>query len=138
MKKICFITTISSTMKNFILKTAKYLHKEGDYDITFICNSDDEFEKILPKYIKYIPVNMKRGVKLGAVKATYEIYKIFKKEKFDCIQYSTPNAALYASIAGKLANIKVRLYCQWGIRYVGFEKGVKRRIFKMLEKIMLR
>lgn len=27
----------------------------------------------------------------------------------------------------------VRLYCQWGIRYMGFE-GWKRKIFKYLEK----
>ena len=51
------------------------------------------------------------------------------------IQYSTPNASLYAALAGKLAGIPVRLYCQWGMVYVGFE-GIKRQVFKAIEKIV--
>lgn len=134
MKKICFITTISVTLKTFILKTAEYLHKNENYDITFICNPDSEFKEQLPDYIHFIPVEMNRGISTDGIKVIYKLYQIFKKEKFDLIQYSTPNAALYASVAGKLAGIKVRLYCQWGIRYVGFS-GLKRKIFKLIEKI---
>lgn len=134
MKKICFITTISVTLKTFILKTAEYLHKNENYDITFICNPDSEFKEQLPDYIHFIPVEMNRGISVDGIKVIYKLYQIFKKEKFDLIQYSTPNAALYASVAGKLAGIKVRLYCQWGIRYVGFS-GLKRKIFKLIEKI---
>ena len=133
MKKICFITTISITLEAFVLNTAKYLHEQGDYDITFICNPDDNFKEKLPEYINYIPLKMKRGIGLDGFKVMFKLYDIFKKEKFDIVQYSTPNASLYASIAAKLAKIKVRLYCQWGIRYVGF-KGIKRKIFKLIEK----
>ena len=61
------------------------------------------------------------------------MYKIFKKNKFDIVQYSTPNASFYAAIASKLANVPVRLYCQWGIVYVGF-KGIRRSIFNTIEK----
>lgn len=135
MKRICFITTIPSTLEAFVLETAKYLHDNGNYDITFISSYDKKFEDKLPDYICYIPVNMKRGISISGISAIYKIFKIFKKEKFDIIQYSTPNAAFYSSIAGKLVKIKNRLYCQWGIRYVGF-KGMKRKIFKILEKII--
>ncbi|MDE6218255.1 MAG: glycosyltransferase, partial [Muribaculaceae bacterium] len=61
-------------------------------------------------------------------------YRIFKKGKYDIVQYSTPNAALYASLASRMAEVPVRVYGQWGIRYVGFN-GIKRRIFRLLEKI---
>ena len=135
MKKICFITTIPATLDTFVLETSKYLHDNGNYDITFISNYDKKFEDKLPDYIYYIPVNMKRGISISGISAICKIFKIFKKEKFDIIQYSTPNAAFYSSIAGKLAKIKNRLYCQWGIRYVGF-KGIKRKIFKIIEKII--
>ena len=53
------------------------------------------------------------------------------------VQYSTPNASFYASIAAKSAKVPVRLYCQWGIRYVGLS-GISRKIFKFLEKIVCR
>ena len=40
MKKLCICTTISLTMKTFVLETAKYLHEKEGYDITLICNND--------------------------------------------------------------------------------------------------
>lgn len=137
MKKICFITTIPLTLQAFVMKTAEYLHENTDYEITFICDYDKDFENSLPEYIRYIPVTMKRGISLSGVKAVLKMAKTFKREKFDMIQYCTPNASFYAAIAGKLAKIKVRLYCQWGIAYVGFE-GIKRRIFKAIEKTVCR
>ena len=135
MKKICYVTTIPLTLKAFVLETAKYIHENTDWDITFICDYDEEFEKTLPDYIHYQPVSMKRGISLSGIKSMLKIAKIFKREKFDLIQYSTPNASLYASLAGKIAKIPVRLYCQWGIAYVGFS-GIKRKIFKMIEKFV--
>ena len=133
MKKICFVTTISGTIRSFILKTAIYLHENTDWDISFICNYDKEFENELPDFIHYYPISMERGISIGGIKAMFEMRKIFKREKFDMIQYSTPNASLYASMAGFLARVPVRLYCQWGMAYVGFN-GLKRKIFKFVEK----
>lgn len=129
------MTTIPGTIKSFILDYAKYMHESGDYDITFICNKDEVFARELPDFIHYIPVEMERGISIGGISACRKMWKIFKKNKFDLIQYSTPNASLYASIAGWLAGIPVRLYCQWGLAYVGFE-GVKRKIFKCEEKLV--
>lgn len=135
MKKLCFITTISGTIRSFILEFAKYMHEHSDYDITFICDKDDDFAASLPPYIHYIPISMKRGISIGGIKACAEMYKIFMANKFDLIQYSTPNASLYASLAGWLAGVPVRLYCQWGLAFVGFS-GLKRTIFKLLEKVV--
>lgn len=135
MKKICFITTVHGTLRSFVLKTAEYIHNNTDWEISFICNYDEEFARMLPEYINYIPVKMERGISLSAIKALFEMIKIFKRERFDLIQYSTPNASLYSSIAGKIARIPVRLYCQWGMVFVGFE-GLKRKIFKMIEKLV--
>lgn len=135
MKKICFITTIPLTLRAFVLKTAIYLHENTDWDISFICNFDEEFGNELPEFIHYYPVKMERGISISGIKAIREIKKIFDQEKFDMIQYSTPNASLYAAIAGKLSKIPVRLYCQWGMVYVGFS-GVKRYVFKAVEKFV--
>lgn len=135
MKKICFVTTASGTLSTFVLNTAKYIHENTGWDITFICNYDKQFEEKLPDYIHYIPVKMERGINIGGIKAIAELKRIFKKEKFDLIQYSTPNASLYVSVAGKLAKVPVRLYCQWGMVFVGFS-GIKRRIFKLMEKFI--
>lgn len=135
MKKICFITTVSMTLRAFLLETAEYLHCVGGYEIFFICAPDESFEMDLPEYVHFYPVSMKRGMNLDGIKAVIEMKNIFEQEKFDIIQYSTPNASCYAALAGAWSHVPIRLYCQWGIAYVGFT-GMKRHIFKILERIV--
>lgn len=107
---------------------------EKDYEVTVVCSYDEELSKNLPNNVIYKPVNMSRGVNiLEPVKCILQLFKFFRSSNFDIVQYSTPNAALYTSIAAWFAKVPVRLYCQWGIRYVGFE-GWKRQFFKLLEK----
>lgn len=134
MKKICFVTTTSITLKTFVVETAIKLYDSGEYDITFICDHDEEFAGSLPKYIHFRPVSMKRGVSFGGIGSIFVLTKIFNKQKFDLVQYSTPNAAFYASIAAFFSRIPIRLYCQWGIRYVAMQ-GFKRTVFKQIEKV---
>lgn len=133
--KICFITTVSYTLKAFILDTAKYIHGHTDWEITFICNPDNDFKKELPDYIHYIPVEMERGISISGIKSFIQILKVFHKEKFDMIQYSTPNASLYAAMAGALERIPVRLYCQWGIVYSAYS-DIYRKFLKAAEKLI--
>lgn len=134
-KKLCFVTTVSITLKSFVVGTAEYLHQEAGYDITFICDDDEAFVASLPPYIHYVPIPMKRGISLGGIGAMLKMARVFRREKFDMVQYSTPNASLYAALASKLAGVPVRLYCQWGMAYVGFH-GIKRAVFKSIEKLV--
>lgn len=135
MKKICFVTTVSITIKSFLLQFKDYL-VNNDYDVTFICNTDEGMYELCNNQVHYIPVPMKRGVGLEGLSVINKLTRIFRDNKFDIIQYSTPNAALYASIAAKRAKCSNRLYCQWGIRYMGFDGGIKRMILKKIEKIV--
>lgn len=135
MKKLCFVTTKHGTLNAFVLDNAESLHDNSDCDITFICNEDKDVTAIFPEYIHYLPVSIKRGISISGLKSTWTLIKIFKKNKFDFVQYSTPNASLYASIAAKISRVPVRLYCQWGIRYVGMA-GFSRFVFKQLEKLV--
>ncbi len=135
MTKICYVTTVSSTIEVFILKAAAYIHDHTGWDISIICSGDQEFAGRLPEYIHYYPVVMSRGISSDGLKAAAEIFRIIRRERFDLVQYSTPNASFYAALAAFLNHTPVRLYCQWGIAYVGFT-GIKRRIFKMVEKLV--
>lgn len=137
MKKICFVTTVSLTIRAFVLPVIRYFRENTDWEITVICHKDPNLQEQLPEGVRYIPISMQRGVSLSGIKAMRKMVKVFREEKFDMVQYSTPNASFYASMAAKIAKIPVRLYCQWGIAYVGFT-GIKRRIFKALEKVICR
>ena len=134
MKKLCYITTISLSIKSFFVPQLKYLANNG-FDVTVVCSKDDELAKILGENIRYIPIEIPRGISFGgSIKAINELRKLFRQEKFDLVQYSTPNAAFYASIASKKEKVKVRNYHLMGLRYLG-ANGLGRFLLKTLEKI---
>ena len=134
MKKICYVVTIPITFRAFFMPQLKFLAENG-FDVTVICCLDDTLQEELGQKINFIPVDIPRGVSvIGSLKAIAQLKKIFKREKFDLVQYSTANAAFYSSIAARKAGIKLRNYHLMGIRYLGFS-GIIRRIFKTIEII---
>lgn len=136
-KRICYITTVCDTLDAFVMPLVRQIAQDPQWQITMICAENSAFAEKIPAGVRYIPVPMKRGISLSGIGAIFKMAKIFREEKFDIVQYSTPNASLYASMAAKMAKVPVRLYCQWGMAFVGFS-GVKRKIFKMIEKIVCR
>lgn len=135
MYKICYVTTLPNTLRFFVIDTAKYLNTKGEFDITLICNTTENFERELPQGIKYKPVAMKRGYSLSGLKSLIDLYRLFKKEKFDLVQYSTANAGVYASIAAHFAKVPIRLYAQWGLEYMVLP-GIKGVVFEIIERVI--
>lgn len=129
---MCCITTVDLTQRAFVAD-AMYQFIEKGYEVTLVCSDTKRLQQERGDVFKYVEIPMKRGVSLGdMVKMPWTFYKLFKREKYDYIQYATPNASLYASIGGWMAKVPVRLYCQWGIRYVG-ASGLMRKVLKALE-----
>lgn len=134
-KKICFCTTLGGTI-GFVRDLTYYLVEHENYDVTWIAGEDESLHKCVDEHIHFIPLNMKRGLALDGPRIIWQMYKIFKREKFDIVQYSTRNAGTYASIAAWMARIKTRLYCQWGMMFVAL-KGFKRFLLKLDEKLIV-
>ena len=134
MKKIFYVVTIPITIRSFFIPQLQYLADNG-YEVSVICSDDGKIRDELGDSIRYIPMEIPRGISVvGSLKAIDTLKKIFNREKFDLIQYSTPNAAFYSSIAARRAECKVRNYHLMGLRYLG-ASGIGRIILKALERI---
>lgn len=132
-KKICYITTIPGTM-GFFKDQLNYLDENG-FDVTVICSYGKQLKEKINSSVHYIPVEIPRGISIiGSLRAVKNLFRIFQEQNFDLIQYSTPNAAFYASIAAKKAGCKVRNYHLMGFRYLG-ASGIWRTILKTIEKV---
>jgi glycosyltransferase involved in cell wall biosynthesis len=133
MKKICYVVTISITIKAFFVKQLQYLSKNG-FDVTVVCSRDDTLWDLFGNSVRYVPIEIPRGISVGgSVVAVRSLHSFFRDERFDLIQYSTPNAAFYASIASRWAGCKARNYHLMGFRYLG-ASGMGRFILKWIEK----
>ena len=116
-----------------VLEQAKYQHEHGGFDITIVCSPDEAFAASLPPYLHYAPIAIKRGFGLSVGRSIRQLYRLFKKEKFDLVHYITINASFCASIAAWLAHVPVRLYSEWGLRFQGFT-GLMRHVMIGIEK----
>lgn len=134
MKKICYVVTIPGTIESFFVPQLQFLAENG-YSVTVVCSFSESLQGELGDKVTFHPIDIPRGISFaGSVKAIQELTAFFKLEQFDLIQYSTPNAAFYASIAAKAAGCKLRNYHLMGLRYLGAH-GISRMILKTLEKI---
>lgn len=133
-KKIAYVVTIPFTIESFFIPQLKFLSEKG-FDVTVICSYSETLQKKLGNSVQYIACDMPRGLSLfGSLKAIKNLIEIFRKNQFDLVQYSTPNAALYSSIAAKIVGIKIRNYHLMGLRYLG-STGINRKLLKSIEKI---
>ena len=140
MKHICIITTLWSSINNWIKPFLNEYNARG-IDVTIACNMDADYERELKQQYPFVhtyPIAFPRGINAGgSIKSIIALYRLFRKNRFDMVQYSTPNASMYASVAAKLAGVHVRLYCQWGMVYVTM-RGIKRKVFRAIEKMVCR
>lgn len=139
-KKICIVTTVESSIENWITPFLDEYHKQG-IDVTVVCNMTEAQESSLKSRYCYLhteSIDFPRGINFsGSLKSVVSLVKLFKKSHFDLVQYSTPNASMYASIASFLARVPVRLYCQWGMVFMSMS-GVRRSVFMTIEKLVCR
>jgi len=103
-----------------------------------VCAADPFIENVRRQGVKVMTVPMTRGFTLlHDLKCLWQLYRIFKKETFDIIHYSTPKAALLSALAGRLACCPNLIYTLRGLGYMSF-RGWRRRVGRVCEKIACR
>lgn len=136
--RYCALTTISLNMRSFVMPAALHLAHNG-YDVTIGCKRDDAFAKSVPGELTYLPLDIERGFSFkGTITGIRQLYRFFKKNKIQMVEYGTENVAFCGSIAAWLAGVPIRIYNHWGARYVGYPKGMARSFSKFIEKTCAR
>lgn len=120
-------------MWNFMVPEAVALSKDGWDSVVISSFSENDLQKI-PDELRAYSVPMERTYNLKtAVKCISLFYSIFKKEKFDVVQYGTTHACLFGSIASFLARTPHRVFLQWGPTGYNDFTGLKRVFTKSVE-----
>lgn len=132
-EKICAIATIETTLEAFVVPAMRLFVQRG-YDVTLICSMSEAFREKYGGEFHCVNVPMKRGISFrDMLTKPFVFYKIFRRERFDYVQYATTNAAWYASVAAWAARVPVRVNCLWGLLYT-CSTGWKRRVYWFAEK----
>lgn len=132
---MCILTTVSLSIKSFYRGQLEALQQAG-FDVTVVCAEDRTLAAALGSGIHYYPVSFSRVISpVRDIKAAVRLFRFFRQQRFDIIQYSTPKASLLASMAAFLARAPVRIYILWGLYYMG-EQGFKRMLLKCIERLI--
>ncbi len=135
--KIGIVTTVSLSVKLFYPDQLRALRDAG-FDITVLCAPDPELPSLLPDGVRYLSVDFTRSMNPWKdLKCLLQLWRIFRRERFDILQYSTPKASLLGSLAAWLARCPIRIYILWGLYYIG-TAGFNRWLLKTFEKIICR
>ena len=83
-----------------------------------------------------MPVKIERKISLlNDVKALFNLYRIFKKEKFDIVHSIMPKSGFLSMLAGFFARVPVRVHTFTGQVWKN-SAGIKRFILKTMDKIL--
>ncbi len=109
MKKIAFVGNYLWDMYNFRGDIIKEIGEMG-YDVTIIAPKDKESMNFIDENLKIknilIDLNRKSLNPLFELKVLLQLYKIYKKERYDLIFHYTIKPNIYGNIIAALQNIK--------------------------------
>ena len=109
--KICRVTTVPFFLLHHLRGQVEASVAAG-HEVWAACSADDGTGDAagLPG-IRFHPIEIARRIALLAdLRALWQLYRLFRAQRFDIVHSATPKAGLLAAIAGWLARVPVRMH----------------------------
>lgn len=134
-KKVCFIAAIESTVKAFLLDHIRIM--DCYFDVSLAVNTrNTSFLKPYGIETPVIPVGIVREISFFTdLRALFELWLLFRKERYDVIHSVTPKAGLLSMLAGIFSGIPIRIHTFTGQVWVT-RKGPGRWVLKTADRIL--
>ena len=134
-KKLIRITTIPMSLKHLIKGQMAFMTKNG-FNVTMISSDGQELNDVIEnEKCDHIIIPLTRKITiLKDLKATYNLYKLIRKEKPDIVHTHTPKAGITGMLASYFARVPIRLHTVAGLPLME-AIGFKRIILNFVEKV---
>lgn len=132
-KSICFITAVPGSASAFLRDHMSALMKV--YEVYYACSEPDE-QKIDVAHNGYQCVDIQRSISFGKdLKAVWNLYRYFRRMKFDAVHSVTPKAGLVTALAAYFAGVPHRTHIFTGQVWAN-KRGFSRWLLKTLDKVI--
>jgi len=107
------------------------------YDVTLVANGKaNDLSGLLDRQVSFIPLQIERKISIkNDVLALIALWRLFRKEKFDCIHSIMPKSGLLSMLAARLAGVPMRLHTFTG-QVWATKKGFPRFALRFLDKVL--
>lgn len=133
--KLFRITTVPVSLKILLKGQLRFMSHNG-YEVTGISSGGEELREVKENEgVRIISVEMTRTISpVKDLKAVWELYRIFRKEKPFIVHTHTPKAGTVGMLAAKLAGVPHRLHTVAGLPLL-VTTGNKRKLLDWVEKL---
>lgn len=134
-KRVCFVVAVELTVKAFLLDHIQAMDRY--YNVSVAVNTGNTgFLKPYGIDIPVFPVGIEREISPFAdLKGLFELYRLFRRERYDVIHSVTPKAGFLSMLAGFIAGIPIRIHTFTGQVWVT-KKGAEKWILKMMDRLL--
>lgn len=134
-KKLIRITTVPMSLKYLLKGQMAFMSKNG-FDVSMISADGEEINDVIEnEKCDHIIIQLTRKITiLKDLKATYNLYKLIRKEKPDIVHTHTPKAGIVGMLSSYFARVPVRLHTVAGLPLMEVT-GFKRIILNFVEKL---
>ncbi len=136
MKKLIRVATVPVSLSGLLQGQLKFMSQH--YEVIGVSSAaGDILESVTEtEGIKVIPVEMTRKITpFQDLKAVYQLYKVFKKEKPFIVHSITPKAGLLSMMAAYLARVPHRMHSFTGLIFP-YREGFLQQLLILMDKIL--
>jgi glycosyltransferase involved in cell wall biosynthesis len=132
--KLIRITTVPSSLRVLLRHQLKFMSEF--YDVLAVSSPEKMLEEVsIHEGVRTASVHMTRSITpTRDLKALWQLYRLFKKEKPAIVHTHTPKAGLLGMMAGRLAGVPIRIHTVAGLPLME-SKGIKKRILNNTERL---
>ena len=133
MKKLCYVATIPDTvyafLKDHIAAAAQH------WQVTVVTHPQ-RIELLRDFAARVIPLGIRRKVSpLHDLLVLWQLYRLFRRERFDIVHSIMPKTGLLAMLAALLAGVPVRMHTFTG-QVWATKRGWKRSALKLFDRVI--
>lgn len=134
MKKLIRITTVPLSLDKLLEGQLRFM--ASHYEVVAVSSEVSYLKCVAEREgVRYHPVTMTRKITpFQDLKAVYQLYRFFRKEKPFIVHTHTPKAGLVGMLAARLAGVPHRLHTVAGLPLLE-ATGMKRLILNAVERL---
>lgn len=134
MEKICFVATIPAVVHAFLRGHTQAAAEK--YEVTVVCNSADKhLLEDLDGRLILLPIKRKPSP-WGDTLVLFQLFKLFRRERFDIVHTHMPKTGLLGMLAAWLAGIPIRINTFHGEVWVT-RSGWRRTALKLFDRLIV-
>jgi lipopolysaccharide/colanic/teichoic acid biosynthesis glycosyltransferase/glycosyltransferase involved in cell wall biosynthesis len=136
--RVAHVTTVDLSLRYLLLNQLVDLKNHG-FDVTGISASGPDVAAIEQAGIVHVPVGLtRRMAPLQDVRAFADLYRVFRRHRFDIVHTHNPKPGLFGQFAARLAGVPIVVNTIHGLYGDDRTRPWRRRLYLMAERLAAR